>query len=94
MRDLTEEEIREYLDWVRDDLKAEPFNLPQTQLVGNEAVRQDLLGAAVRKINEGLKLGFKPEDVFLSFWVWAFQMGRECESRLLTRALSTRLKAR
>lgn len=34
----------------------------------------------------------KMEDILLSFWVWAFQMGRECESRLLTQALQGKLK--
>jgi len=87
MRDLTKSELEEYFCFARDDKKAGDFHLDQTQLVGNVLLSAGLLKTAAVKMLMALSEGMDPHDVLVSFWVLAFQMGRECESRLITTAL-------
>lgn len=87
MRDLTADEIREYLEFAHGDLKAEDFHREQHRLIGDMILEAGLVDAVCKKLMAALKQGLPPEDLFLSLWVSAFQMGRECESRLLTLAL-------
>lgn len=93
MRDLTEGEIREYLDWAKRDLGASDFNMAQASLIGTVVREIKLMDSIASKLGKGLAAGIRPEDAFLSLWISAFQMGRECESRLLTRALQKGAKA-
>lgn len=87
MRDLTEQEITEYLRWAKSDRQPQDFHQEQTSMVGIAARDIGLLNGLNYKILEGMRQGCSPEEIVLSMWVWGFQMGRECESRLLTQAL-------
>lgn len=96
MRDLTQEEIRDYLRFaITDDKRSHPeFNQQQAQLIGTAFVeiglmRDAALICAKRIVSLPLE-ELRSEDLMLSLLVWAFQMGRECESRLLTNALKAR----
>ena len=87
MRDLTSDEIREYLQFAHSDLSAADFHQDQAQLIGNALVEEGFIKAIQTKLGKGLKAGMSINDAFLSLWVMAFQMERECESRLITIAL-------
>ena len=91
MRDLTEAELNEYFAFCKRDLKPADFNEAQTHLVGVVAREWGLLAGMTRKLDEAEELGLTEEDIVVSFWVWAFQMGRECESRLITQALKVQV---
>jgi hypothetical protein len=93
MRDLTEDEVREYFRFTKADLKAGDFHREQVVLIGGVVKETGFIDAAIRKMLKGIFLDGMPEDeVLLSFWVSGFQMGRECESRLLTHALKATVK--
>lgn len=94
MRDLTADEIREYFEFAQSDRSAGDFHQEQAQLLGEALARSTFMPQVGKKIQSGLAAGFGPEDLFLSLWVMAFQMGRECESRLFTRALKKQKVAR
>lgn len=85
MRDLTREEITEYLEYARQT--DSDFHREQAQLIGDTVTAVRLLDLMEPHFVEALEAGFRAKDIILSIWVWAFQMGRECESRLLTLAL-------
>jgi len=93
MRDLTEDELREYFEFAKADRKAADFHLEQHKLIAKVASEIELMDSLGRKLAMGLKEGVHPEDLFFSLWIAAFQMGRECESRILTRALKATVKA-
>jgi hypothetical protein len=95
MRDLTREEIEEYLHFASTDREAANFQNRHAQgkLIGDAVARSGVLEAMGRNMvrHAGGPAELCSEEVIysmiLSLWVSAFQMGRECESRLLTLAL-------
>jgi hypothetical protein len=82
MKDLTENEIRKYLEFAVKDLAAKNFKQGQTELIGQAVLDSQLLRRISPKMLTGLDDGISVENILLSLWVSAFQMGRECESRL------------
>jgi hypothetical protein len=92
MRDVTKAELDEYFGFAWRDLKPQSFSQEQAQLIGESVTQSRLPAAVLKKAVEAMKAGLRPEDFILSFWISAFQMGREFESRLLTSALRSRVK--
>ena len=88
MRDLTKAELEEYFQFAREDKAAADFHMDQTQLIGQVAIDTEAADVIMKKLRVALQtVGVKERDALLSLWVAAFQMGRECESRLITAAL-------
>lgn len=91
MRDLSRTEIEEYFAFTRRDYHhgglPPGFSPEQTHLIG--AVMRDcgILDSIGDRALEAKRKGFSLDDTMLSLFVSCFQLGRECESRLLTRAL-------
>lgn len=96
MRDLTQEEIRDYLRFVLGKGRQQPadFSQEQAELIGTEFLSSGMMKAVTMRIVADIVAqppeNVESETVMLSLLVWAFQMGRECESRLLTLALQKR----
>jgi hypothetical protein len=80
MRDLNDDDIREYLGFAQADLKAEDF---QHRMIGQVVLDLGLMDSIKRKLRRDVEAGSSANDLFVSLWVSAFQMGRECESRLM-----------
>jgi hypothetical protein len=87
MRDLTEDEIEEYFRYASADTLARDFHVQQVQLIGAAVIESGLFNAIAPKVLTGMADGRSTEEIILALWVSAFQMGRECESRLITLAL-------
>jgi len=87
MRDLTRAEIEEYLRFAKADTRAGDFHQGQAQLVGEVITECGLFETVGQKLRVGFAAGLSCEALCLSLWVSAFQMGRECESSLITLAL-------
>jgi len=87
MRDLTREEIEEYFRFAIDDERAADFHQDQAALVGEALLDCGYFDVVTGKMLQAKRAGLGPTEVMVSLWVAAFQMGRECESRLLTLAL-------
>jgi hypothetical protein len=87
MRDLTKDEITEYLAFAYADRFAADFNEAQAHVLAEAVNNSQLPKAICLKLNVGTKLGIKSRELWLMVWVMGFQMGRECESRLITAAL-------
>jgi hypothetical protein len=88
MRNITKAEIEEYLRFAFATADQEPANArEQALLIGDCLAGSKLLKAASAEAVEGMRAGQSAEDFIISFWVSAFQMGREFESRLFTAAL-------
>jgi hypothetical protein len=87
MRDLTRDEIEEYLRFAEADREAGDFHQDQAELIGEAVVESGLLDQLGRKIRAVRAAGLSNKSLWLSVWVAAFQMGRECECRLITLAL-------
>lgn len=91
MRDLTKAELQDYFAWARSDVKASDYRRDQAQLIGEVIEDCGLMDPLARKLKLAMDRGtFTPNDLMLSTFVAFFQMGRECESRLLTLALKGR----
>lgn len=84
MRDLTQDEIQEYLNHARLDLKPEGFTLAQAQMIGDAAVRSGLLPWLLNEIGRAKEEKLTDKELLVSIWVSAFLMGRECQFRLFT----------
>lgn len=84
MRDVTRHEVDAYLRWARGDSAARHFTEDQLYLVGEAVLATDLISSVLSKAAETMPPDAKPQDIFLSIWVSAFQMGREFQSRLET----------
>lgn len=93
MRDLTNEEIEDYLAFAQTTRgpRLKEFSQDQASLIGDAFLHSGMMQAvtliAADHIIELPPEQVSAEAVMLSLLVWAFQMGRECESRLLTLAL-------
>jgi hypothetical protein len=87
MRNLTEDEIRDYLAYVQCTPNCAEINMEQCEMIGMAAMEFGLMEVFGKKALLAKADGLEATEVMLSFWIWAFQMGRECESRLLTLAL-------
>jgi hypothetical protein len=84
MRDLTRAELEEYFQFAHNDQAACNFHEEQTQLVGQVVANSGLIDATVAGILAKVDERWDPQERLLALWVMAFQMGRECESRLLS----------
>jgi hypothetical protein len=87
MRDLTRDEIEEYLGCARSDTGAGDFHQDQGRLIGEVVLESGMFETVGQKIRIAQAAGLSNRDLWLSIWVSAFQMGHECESRLITLAL-------
>jgi hypothetical protein len=87
MRDLTKAELEEYFRFAGSDKGAHDFHMDQARLIGEVVIDFRLFEAATAKLLMTAPDEYDLNDFLLSFWVAAFQMGRECESRLITAAL-------
>ena len=94
MRNLTKDELDEYFQFAKADKAAADFPREQAKLVGQAMLDFGLMDMMAKEALRFLESGSlaSPSDVLLSILISAFQMGRECESRLLTAALKGRLK--
>ena len=95
MRDLTREELVEYFAFTRRDYH--PSGLPpgfsreQARLIGDAMHESGILDSIGDTALDAKKRGFSIDDTMTSIFVSCFQLGRECESRLLTQALKSRV---
>lgn len=90
MRDLTKSEIEEYLRFAKADSKAADFSPEQVGIIC-EAMRAAGLFESIMK-----KIATAPDDldaldITYSVLIAMFQMGRECESRLINAALQGKI---
>jgi hypothetical protein len=87
MRELTPDEIEEYLRFARSDTGAGDFHQDQANLIGEVGEECGVFEAVHIKLMEGKALGLSHKELWSSIWLYGFLMGRECESRLITLAL-------
>jgi hypothetical protein len=87
MRDLTRDEIEEYLCFARSDTGAGDFHQDQTNLIAKVGEECGVFEAVHIKLVKGKALGLSHKELWIAIWLYGFQMGRECESRLITLAL-------
>lgn len=86
MRDVSKEELEQYFRFVHRDKTPDNFSKEQALLIRDCLhlhVLPMLREQAVKMKDDGLRF----EDFLTSVWVFAFQMGREFESRLFTAAI-------
>src|SRR5215467_4090843 len=87
MRDLTRDAIEEYLCFARSDSGAGDFRQDQASLIAEVGEQCGVFEAVHIKLLEGKAAGLSSRELWISIWLYGFQMGRECESRLITLAL-------
>lgn len=93
MRDLTQNEIEEYLLFARATRRRPPeFDQAQAEIIGSAFLNSGMMRTVTFAVAEHI-IELSPEeisgtDILLSLLVWAFMLGRECESRLITNALN------
>lgn len=82
MRALTREEIAEYIQFsFSEEMETPSFIQEQADLIG-EVMYSRVLPVLVSRLRLAMATGLDPMNLLLSIYVWGFQMGRECESRL------------
>ena len=84
MRDVSRSELEEYFRFVIREKTARFFTAEQARLIGSCSIEAGVLKAADLRAKQAMKEGLGIENFILSFWVWAFQCGREFENRLYT----------
>lgn len=87
MRDVTKDELEEYLRFTETHSPDKSFNCQQSQMIGDVIAASNVFPSAAAKTLACIAEGAGAADVMLTLWVMAFQMGREFESRLLTQTL-------
>lgn len=92
MRDVTIEELREHMEYLRVHAPTQDFDVAKVKMVGDVAIEYGLLSAGLEKLLKDAKdQVMEPcfESFMTSVFASAFQMGREFESLLLVKDLKS-----